>query len=171
MDSELKKVCAWCGREGVPGVADPGAAPVVSHGICESCARVLMEEAGIQVKGFLDSLPFPVLIITEEGRVSAANNRAHSLAGTPEGEGSGLLGGDFFKCVNATLPEGCGGTPHCGRCAVRNTVMHTFQTGESQARVQATLTVRRGEVEEDVALFVTTEKVGDRVLLQVEGAT
>jgi hypothetical protein len=59
---------------------------------------------------------------------------------------------------------------HCAGCTVRNTVEHTYETGLSMIRVPATLTVDQGTGEETVALFVTTEKIGDRVLLQIETA-
>jgi hypothetical protein len=113
-------------------------------------------------------LTFPVLLVTEEGEIRAANQKALSLAGKPEMDLMGQKGGDFFQCVNANLPGGCGRTVHCPGCTVRNTVLNTFETGEPRVRVPATLTVEPQGNREEIALFVTTEKVGDRVLIQIE---
>lgn len=80
------------------------------------------------------------------------------------------MGGDVFDCVNAKLPGGCGMTELCSACTVRNTVTHTYRTGESQIGVPTTLRVQQEGVTKEVVFDLTTEKVGDRVLVQVERA-
>ena len=115
-------------------------------------------------------MDFPTLLVDGEGRVRTANPDALAMVGKNQVQVEDQLGGDVFECVNASLPGGCGMTELCSACTVRNTVTHTYLTGESQIGVPATLRVRKEGVTEEIFFDLTTEKVGDRVLVQVEQA-
>jgi len=67
------------------------------------------------------------------------NSMALELLGKTESETHGQLGGKVFNCNHAQEPGGCGGAIHCSGCTVRRCVMHTFQIGECQVLVPASL--------------------------------
>jgi len=143
----------------------------VTHGICESCSIDLWGEVGTPVEEFLESLGIPTLLVDGPGVVEGANSGVLGLVGKTQGEVDGRLGGEVFDCVNAGLPGGCGRTVHCSACTVRNTVTRTYTTGKSETRVPAILKVRPEGIPEEIAFYITTEKVGDRVLVQIESAS
>ncbi len=153
-----------------PGGGGAGTGPI-THGICPSCAADLFEERqGTPLREFLESLEVPTFVVNAEGRMRAANSPTLEMVGKPWEEAEDHLAGEVFRCVNAELPGGCGQTELCSACTVRNTVTRTYETGRSQIRVPATLHVSRDGKTVAFELRLTTEKVGDRVLVQVEPA-
>jgi hypothetical protein len=125
-------------------------------------------EIGTPLLDFLSSLEIPTLIVDGEGRVQAANAETLDMVQKELDAVEGYLGGNVFSCVNANLPGGCGKTELCSACTVRNTVTHTYQTGETQLRVPASLEVSgKGGVKE-LEFLLTTQRMGERVLLRIE---
>jgi PAS domain-containing protein len=166
----VKRLCGWCGEElGETALgSDPGG--LTSHGICESCAHQVWSEVGTPLEEFLTSLNIPTLLVDEDGRVQSANADALDFVGKPRHEVEGVLGGDVFQCVNAGLPGGCGRTELCSACTVRNTVTHTYRTGETKVRVPAVLDVMEEETSKELEFLLTTQRVGSRVLVRIEPA-
>ncbi|MBN2430525.1 MAG: hypothetical protein JXQ27_03585 [Acidobacteria bacterium] len=74
----------------------------------------------------------------------------------------------MIECVHAGRPGGCGEQVHCKSCTIRNTVLETFQSGESCIRVKAYPDIQMGRAVKTFSIEITTEKVGDAVLLQVD---
>lgn len=164
----MKLICAWC-RQDIGSVEGSKLSDgEISHGICESCHDNIMFQQGVPLQEYLDSLPLPVLVVNDDVVVQAANRKACELLGKGPLEIVQLLGGNVFECAYARLPEGCGKTIHCSGCAIRRTVSRTYETGEPQRMVPATL--RRGFEGHvsTIALSITTMMVGDFVMLRVE---
>lgn len=165
----MKIVCAWCRQEieDIPGLE--GASKYeVSHGICEPCRDHLLANRKRALEEFLDRLSPPVLMINSEGEVMLANRRALQVLGKTLDAVSGHRGGDVMECVYARLPEGCGETVHCAACAIRRSVMTTFETGKSLKSVLAYLNRRIQDGSELIELLISTEKVKDVVLLRID---
>jgi len=140
----------------------------ISHGICEGCLNNLEFQQGVPLQRYLDSIPLPVVVVDRHVVVKAVNRAAsESLCKEPR-EMVQHLAGNVFECSHARLPEGCGGTVHCSGCAIRRSVMRTYETGEPQAGVPAML--RRGGAGHppDIALTITTVRSGDVVMLRVD---
>jgi len=116
----------------------------------------------------LDSLDVPTLLVSSDVVVEGANEAALALVEKALPSVQGTPGGEVFGCVNADLPGGCGRSSLCSACTVRNTVVKTYRSGRSGIRVRAVLQVWSGGAPRDVGFLLTTEKVGDRVLVQVE---
>jgi PAS domain-containing protein len=129
---------------------------------------MLGDPDGIPLREFLAGLDVPTFLVDDDGRVRAANPGTLGMVGKTEDQVTGQLGGKVFSCVNADLPGGCGMTELCSACTVRNTVTETYETGQSQVRIPSTLRVESEEGEIELAFFLTTEKVGGRVLVQIE---
>lgn len=127
-----------------------------------------MADMGTPLQEFLDRLGVPVLLMSEDTRIRSASASAASAVGKGPGSVVGGLPGEVFDCVYARLPGGCGRTVHCSGCALRLTVLDTFQTGRPHKAVPAMLKVEAAGKERDVAFLITTEKVGGRVLLRID---
>ena len=166
----MRRVCAWCGKEMDAEEAAGGAAPPITHGICDPCSDALWGNVGTPIERFLESLGIPTLLVTGDVVVEGANLLAREMVGPTQDSLAGKFGGEVFDCVNATLPGGCGQTVHCSACTLRRTVTETHTTGESQLRVPATLKIHPEGLTQEIVFYVTTEKVGDRVLIQIEPA-
>ena len=167
-DGRVKRICAWCGTDLGEKPWPAGSEYPITHGICEPCSVQLWGEEGTPLNEFLESLEIPTLLVSGDGIVGRANQEAMGLVGKNEAEVDGRPGGEVFDCVNSTLPGGCGRTIHCSACTIRQTVTHTYETGESRSQVPAVLKIRPHGVPEQISFFVTTEKVGDRVLVQID---
>ncbi len=164
----MKRVCAWCGKGmgTVAGSKHPD--DVLSHGICESCVDNLTFQLGAPLETYLDSMPLPVLVVDGHNIVKAVNEKGCKVLGKERREIVQHLGGNVFECAHARLPEGCGRTVHCSGCAIRRSIMRTYETGESQSMVPATLSRGEDDDASAVALTITTVKMGDLVLLRVD---
>lgn len=167
----MQSMCAWCdhplgSREGGAGEQHP-----ITHGICRTCSEALWQESGgVPVLEFLQSLEIPTLLVDGDGRVDEVSPHVLSLLEKTQEEVANRLGGEVLDCVNAELPGGCGKTELCSACTVRNTITDTYRTGESHVRVPAALTVRGDGSSREMSFLLTTEKGGDRVLVQIEPA-
>jgi len=165
----MLRVCAWCGEHLEEGQLDDASKNPVTHGMCTACSeRLWRESGGTPILDFLDALDIPTLLLDSDTRVELANPDALELVGKSQAAVAKRLGGEVFDCVNAELPGGCGGTEICSACLVRNTVVACFETGQAFRQVPAALTVRREGSAQEMGFLLTTEKVGQRVLVQIE---
>lgn len=167
--ASVERVCAWCTKSLGKVDCDPDPRYPITHGICESCSRRVLEAgAGVPLQDFLDGIDVPILLISDDLRVTLANRRAREALGREFPVYAEVKAGDAIECVNARAPGGCGSTPACGGCAIRAAVRATYETGRPCAGVRAEPTVRRGAGAVKLSLKVTTEKVGDCVMLSLD---
>ena len=163
----MKRICAWCGAEiGPSETARPDDA--ITHGICDDCIDNISFQDGVALREYLDALAAPIVMVDSQGVVRAANKAASTMFGKPPDEIEGYRGGDVFECEYARLPEGCGGTVHCGGCTIRKTVTETLATGRSFSRVPATVRRHTPEEPQDIRFLISTEKAGEAVLLRID---
>ena len=127
-----------------------------------------MAQAGVSVQEYIESIPAPVVTVTQKGTINSANKRGLALLGKTPEQIQGEKGGDVFECENAILPGGCGKTIHCSACTIRNTVMDTVETGRSHAKVPAYLRQRTDDGAQRMRLLISTEKKGGIVFLEVD---
>jgi len=161
----MKKVCAWCRTvlEAGTGLGDQP----ISHGICVDCS-VLLEHDTETLGMFLDSLGLPVLVIDGQGQVVTASQQAAELVAVDRQAMRGMRGGEALRCANAYQPGGCGHQVPCQTCALRQSVFHTHQTGESCVRVRARKDQVVGETTVPVEFRISTERTGGLVLLRID---
>lgn len=165
----MKVICAWCHAE-LEELPEEEAekAHAVSHGICPTCTAYFFSDERKTLDHFLNHLDAPVLMVNAEGEVELANDKALALLGKTLDQVSGFRGGEVMECVYARLPEGCGNTIHCAACTIRMNVMKTFETGRSLRRVPAFLNQYRDRQVQKLDFLISTEKVDQVVLLQVD---
>ncbi len=160
--------CSWCDNELGAGPAGRPADRRVVPALCSRCRENFVFQMGVPLQTFLDSLPAPIFVVDDDARVKAANREGHALLRKVPDEVRDRLTGVVFDCAYAQLPEGCGRTIHCSGCAIRRSVHHTWETGERLVDVGATLRFARPDEAVEIALLVSTERMGDVVLLRVE---
>ena len=164
----MKRICAWCRKELGKEMGNRESDRVITHGICDQCQSNLWFQQGAPFQEFIDSLEEPVLVVDSEDRIEAGNRQARQTLGKELAEIKGSKRGKVFECAYARLPEGCGKTKHCSGCAIRRTVAHTFASGKSSLRVPATLRCEQPKGGEGTRFLISTEKVGDVVLLRID---
>ena len=140
----------------------------IIRSICTTCLESFAFQMGVPLQTFLDSLPVPIFVVNDDVVVQAANKLGYGLLKKDSQSVLKKLGGIVFDCAYAQLPEGCGRTVHCSGCAIRRSVYQTFTTGESLVGVPATLHAGEPEKTQAIAMTISTERMGDVVLLQVE---
>lgn len=160
----MKRVCAWCGLVMDPGTRDGSTQPV-SHGICERCRAEVQATIPIPLDRFLDALDVPAVLVDEEQTIGAIGR--HVADDRHDGSAHGRKVGEVFLCAHAEDHD-CGLSIHCSGCTIRQCVHHTFRTGEPREDVPATLVRTDHPQPEDVALLVSTTRVGTRVLLRLQ---
>jgi len=141
----MTTLCAWCGKsiDGEGGQA-PQDAPI-THGICASCSESVLSDAA----------------------VLTANAAARETLGLDLPKLRGQLAGDVIQCEHAALPGGFGKQLHCAACQIRASVTRTYRTGAALQDVEAYQDVRGPQGRQRLYLRISTEKVGDAVLLRV----
>lgn len=147
------------------GTEEPADGPV-SHGICASCRNNIECQEGVALQSYLDSIPLPILVLDRKLQIAALNRKACEITGSNPNDSVTRLPGDVFECEQARLPEGCGREVCCSGCAIRRAVLKTSETGEPESGIPATLTLESGQ---SSVLTITTIKIGDLVMLRVEG--
>ncbi len=160
----MSLVCAWCHK-----VLSENIEGVVTDGICPNCAADL-QFVPQAFDRFLNTLPGPVLVVDEKGRVMGANLAAAAMVRLEPWDMVDRMAGQVLSCVYSELPGGCGHTTHCTGCAIRQAFEHTFSTGEAVREAPA-FAHRRGPAGPVRTFFrISTERMGPMVLVQIEEA-
>jgi CheY-like chemotaxis protein len=156
--------CAWC-RRTIASASTPGS---VSHGICAECLNDLESRAGSS-SNLLETFAGAVMLVDLEGRALGANSRLADVVHRPHSSVPQLLIGDVISCLNAPLPGGCGRTPQCSRCEIRQAVDRTRSSGTSSTGVTAYATVSSPDGPALHRLSLSLEPVGaDAVLIRID---
>jgi len=160
-----RRCCVWCGR----GVAHgEGAAFARGPAICDACAQTLLNAERLSLADFIEGLPQPVMVVSQDVIVEAANEKARAFTGKGLASVAGRRGGEVLECSFAGEPGGCGRTIHCSGCALRRAVEHTHATGEPLADVLTYHHIVRQDGIHSTWLRIHTERVGDVVLVGLD---
>lgn len=163
-----ERVCAWCGASMGTVEADFDPDHRVTHGICAACGCGLLQAGDeIPAQEFLDRLGVPVLVVDADGRPLAASGRAAEVLGVEFPSLEGFKGGGVIDCVHSNAEDGCGGEVLCRSRVISRAVAETYETGRACVGRPA-YPDARGAVGGAPRLKVTTEKVGDCVVLRVD---
>lgn len=163
----MKWVCAWCESEIIDEIGN-GHSKAITHGICTDCKRKMLNQLEEEPASILDTFDFPILVVNSNVEVQTANTAARKHLSKEFPDIKGKLGGDVFECKNAGLPAGCGKTPKCKGCQLRNLIELTAKTGKSYTRKIATLDHQSGSTVQQLRYLVSTEKINDQILLRID---
>ncbi|MEW6237864.1 MAG: hypothetical protein AB1656_20955 [Candidatus Omnitrophota bacterium] len=158
------RICAWCGKE--MGEAE-GSEEIITHGICASCVQNIAFSKKRSLRAYLNKFEFPILLVDDNVVVKIANNLARKALGKDLREIEGYFGGEAIECVYASQPGGCGKTVHCKACTIRLVVNETYATGKSILGRPAYQDIMMPEGVKQIALSLSTEKVGEFVILRI----
>jgi len=158
--------CAWCNNEIGPEMRTSERR--IAHALCAACSEHFVFQMGVPIQKYLDSLPAPIFVVNSNAEVQAANTLGLTLLNKESRDVLKKLSGTVFECAYARLPEGCGRTVHCSGCTIRRSVYETAETGESRISVPATLRCDINDPAQDVVMLISTEKMGDVVLLRID---
>jgi PAS domain-containing protein len=172
MVATMNRICAWCKKDldslsTLEGIAELP----ITHGMCGDCARKVLSSKAMPLKNFLDQFPKPVFLVDAEGRIVIGNSPGCTFLHKKPEEVDGKLGGEAFDCNYARLPGGCGQTIHCKTCTIRLSVMDTLESGNSRIRIPAFPDLHHLTGEYQIRFLISTEKVGEAVLLQIDEVT
>ncbi len=163
----MKSICAWCGAD-IKACEPNQPDGQTSHGICQACSDGFLSYDGVSLQTYIDSIPIPILVVDNNTGVVGTNAKAcEELSRKPERLLDQLIG-PVFDCTHSRLPQGCGRAIHCSGCVIRNCILTTFNTGEPQISVPATLTSENPDRLSEVVLTITTVKTAGLVVLRLE---
>jgi PAS domain S-box-containing protein len=118
----------------------------------------------VELSAIHENAPIAMMLLDRERRVQKANGFAARFAHRTTAEMTGLTGGEALRCLHhLDDPKGCGFGPVCAQCHVRQAVLDTFETGNSQTEVTAWLPFPRGGSVEERCLLIST------AFLQISG--
>jgi PAS domain-containing protein len=110
-------------------------------------------------RSMLDAMPQPILLVDQDLRVLDFNPAARDLMAVPSDLACGQRGGHVLYCLNAiSRHEGCGQTPYCAKCGLRNCLQAAVR-GERAVHSRTTLRLVRHGVEEDRVFRVTVAPI------------
>jgi PAS domain-containing protein len=120
-----------------------------------------------------DAMPLPVFVVDQAVNILECNAAAARLLKKDDRPGRHRRGGDLLHCLHATeTPEGCGSTPACADCQLREAV-RTAAGGRSVNRQWAEMVLMQEGKPARVSLRIScqpfTYEKSSFVLLVLEG--
>ncbi|MRR07292.1 MAG: PAS domain-containing protein [Deltaproteobacteria bacterium] len=102
-----------------------------------------------------NAMPSPVFIVDEDVRIFEYNTAAAALLSTEKTDVLKLRGGEVLHCIHHHEAEdGCGRTPACADCVIRNSVKKACQGG-SVVRARQKMELVRDEKIIEVYVLIT----------------
>ena len=113
-----------------------------------------LRRAHAELTATYSAVPFALLLVDRDQRVTRLNDAARRLAGGAAKGPAGLRLGEALGCLH-TLddPPGCGFGPDCAACRVRRAILDTFADGRGRDQVEAPAT---GGVDGERCLLIST---------------
>ncbi len=121
---------------------------------CEIPAESLMDPNILN--SIFDHIPLTMILVNTGGKIENINRAASIKLGKEKKDCVDLLGGELFGCMNSLKEEGCGKNRECSECTVRNSVMHTFETGENIYKKESELEIMINDRSATLHLLIST---------------
>jgi transcriptional regulator with PAS, ATPase and Fis domain len=158
-------ICSDCRK--ILGEKEPLDDKRHTHSFCRPCYLKFAGEHAIPRLGeLLDKFDVPVMVVNEEFRTLAVNQKLADILGKSDRECHGLLGGEALECKFSKFELECGKTTHCAACVIRGAVQETLDTGMPQTDVPATLEQDNAEVQILISSKMDSEIQG--VVVQIK---
>jgi len=125
---------------------------------------------------FFQNAPVAMLLLGRDRRIREMNLAAEATFAASSEELKGLRFGNAIRCVNSLAhPNGCGLGQDCENCPVRNAVAKTFETGQGQRQIQASITLGNSVTSYEKHLVISASlsnlSDGRQVLVCIEDIT
>jgi PAS domain-containing protein len=164
----MKRHCSLCGHNFGEAEKTSPTVDAMAGAVCDGCARRLLAECGVELGRYLEGLGSPVMLVDPDGVVVAASPQALEKLGMDASEVEGRLCGDVFRCVNASLPGGCGKTVHCHKCRLRRCVVATIESKAATLNVPVRLKTGDPDDPTWLGIVVSSEYFSGIVLLRID---
>ncbi len=164
----MKRVCAWCNKPMSPvKTGGKASANMVTHSICSGCSDNLDFQLGVSLKTYLDSFKMPVVALDGNGSLIGVNRAALEIY-----KGKAVIDPvewqeKVFECAHARLPQGCKKEVHCSGCAIRIVTTESYSKGESIHDVPAHLNHCSSNLNENIELLISADKIDNIVFLRI----
>jgi PAS domain S-box-containing protein len=119
-----------------------------------------LEAANAQLQAVFDVVNVGMLLIDEQGVVKRVNNTVSRWVGRDVLDVHGGQPGDIIGCIHAVGdPAGCGQTPHCNTCPIRNAFNSVLLSGQPVHDVETATTLSVDGAEVGLWLEVSADPV------------
>ncbi|WP_440951995.1 PAS domain-containing sensor histidine kinase [Methanococcoides sp. FTZ1] len=122
-----------------------------------------------------EDIPVSMILFDQDVKVEYINRAAAIALGNEKETSIGLRGGELFRCINSFKGEGCGKNKECLECAIRNSIIHTFKTGETVYKKDHEIEIISGERSVILDVLISTKLIkqnkGSYVLLAADNIT
>ena len=128
------------------------------------------------LQALIDNIPVMTMIVDEDVRVLNANVTSQNFLNKSLSGIFDQLGGNVLNCIQ-TMKENstCGREPECQSCIIRNSVSHTFKSGEPIYKLEGKFIVRNNSHPQTLELLISTSQLtyNDKpaVLLSIDDIT
>lgn len=103
----------------------------------------LMKEQTDELSAIYENAPVIMMLVDGERKITKINGYGLSFTGKPLKEVLHRRGGEALNCLHALeTSEGCGFSPPCGHCTIRNTVLETLDRGYNQNQKEVKLPLK-----------------------------
>lgn len=110
----------------------------------------------------------PTLLMQSDPRqVVTANKLACEIFNKDLSQIEAHRGGQVFDCLHSFSKEGCGIDENCNDCIVKDAVVDTLTTGNSNKDVAAVLDIKKNEITVPHEIQLSTKKVGDYATITI----
>ena len=110
-----------------------------------------------ELLAIFDNAPLIMLLVDIDRIIRRANNLALEKTHHEQNEALGMRSGELLRCIHAfDDPDGCGSGLNCQACVVRNTVMDTFETGQSHRQAGAILNLDSRDNPNEIHVLCST---------------
>ena len=119
-----------------------------------------LEAANAQLQAVFDVVNVGILLIDRHGVVKRVNNTVSRWVGKDLSTCVDNQPGDIVGCVHALAdPAGCGATPHCRQCPIRNAFESVLHSGQPVHDVETAATISLAGRETALWLEVSADPV------------
>lgn len=102
--------------------------------------ELALKASEFQLNAMFNSAPVVMILINERTEVLKVNKFGLEATGRNIESLTGLKPGDLMKCINSFIhPEGCGMSPACKQCTLRNKIKESFTTGKEHYKFETVL--------------------------------
>lgn len=124
----------------------------------------------------IENIPIVTFLVDENVRILKANHASETLANKSKEKIIGEIGGNALRCLQAIKnADNCGICTICNDCAIRHSVTHTFNTGQSVNRAYGSFSSFQFEQSFQFDFLVSTTLIhsddNKLVLLSIEDVT
>ncbi|WP_094228989.1 PAS domain-containing sensor histidine kinase [Methanolobus psychrotolerans] len=140
-----------------------------------SCLKSRLSEQNKLLDIAFNHAPMAMLVFDQRGRVEIINKISFEAMGAKSHDFFGLPGGEVFSCINSFIGDGCGTTPECISCPIRNIIIDTFRTGVDHHKIEGSMVSLKNGVVSNHDFLISTAYMdlqeGKKVVLYLDDIT